>query len=980
MTYQTVVRDVNNELVANQQIGLKISIFEDNANGPLVYSETHTANTNANGLVSVIVGMGIHAYPTSLADVQWGEHDHYLRVDIDPTGGVNYTITGTTQLLTVPYAFYAGSVRHADTALYLKNFSDTVKYAIHSDTANYAYNAGNANYATSAGNANYADSTRITNYANNAGNANYATSAGNANYADSTRITNYANNAGNANHSDTAFFAHYADTADYNKLLNRPSGTNMGDILYWDTLSATWHILPVGNIGEVLTLDSNHIPQWNAIPKQMNYDTATVTTYAVTSYTSTEATLNGNVSNSGNSPFIMSGFCWKKNSIPTVADPHSVDGLTTGNFSHYITGLDTGTTYHVRAYAINIAGTAYGQDRTFKTWGRPVVMTVGPAISITQNSAYCGGNVTSDGGTSLTARGVCWGTSNPPYLSSNNYSTGGYSTGTYTHYISNLAMGTTYYVRAYATNSIGTSYGSTVFSFKTLNKPTVSTDQIVTYDTNSAVVRGTVSDSGGVSVTERGLVWHTSSNPSISNNIGFTNNGTGIGTFNDTLTNLIPGQTYYVCAYARNSIGYNYGTIMSFTTNPVKPTVTTNAVVTNISGTQATSGGTISNNGGAIITTYGICWDTIANPVIGINNYNSVWWYSNSLPAPYSSIATGLIDNKTYWVRAYATNSAGTAYGTPVSFTTLELPKVTTDAITNISILSATSGGTVISEGSASVTSAGICYSQYPQPTISNTKTIDGSGLGHFTSNLSGLNDTTLYYVRAYATSSAGTSYGQQITFTTRSFACPGNATLTDIDNNVYNTVQIGTQCWMRENLKTEHYKDGNDITLGSSTATNYGYRYYPSGVSSNVSTYGYLYNWAAVTSGSGLCPSGWHIPTQTEWSTLVNYVSSQSQYYCNSNSTYIAKALAAKTLWNSSGSACRIGNDKTSNNKTGFSALPAGGYHGSYYNINAYGQFWSCTASNNNAYHLLLSIDYAYVSVNATEQFRGLSVRCIKD
>lgn len=111
MTYQTIVRSSNNELVVNQQVGIRVSILEDSVNGPMIYRETHTPTTNVNGLITIMIGEGIHPYTNTLADVKWDKHTHYLSVEIDPLGGTNYTIFGAQQMVSVPYAFYAESAR-----------------------------------------------------------------------------------------------------------------------------------------------------------------------------------------------------------------------------------------------------------------------------------------------------------------------------------------------------------------------------------------------------------------------------------------------------------------------------------------------------------------------------------------------------------------------------------------------------------------------------------------------------------------------------------------------------------------------------------------------------------------------------------------------------------------------------------------------------------------------------------------------------
>ena len=223
--------------------------------------------------------------------------------------------------------------------------------------------------------------------------------------------------------------------------------------------------------------------------------------------------------------------------------------------------------------------------------------------------------------------------------------------------------------------------------------------------------------------------------------------------------------------------------------------------------------------------------------------------------------------------------------------------------------------------------------------------------------------------------------------------ACPGVPTVTDVDSNVYNTVQIGEQCWMRENLRTTRYANGTTIPLGTSTSSTTAYRYYPNDNSANVPDYGYLYNWPAVMNGSlsssanpsgvqGICPNGWHVPSDAEWTELTNYVSSQFyQYVCGGDVDYIAKALASEEEWNSSTDNCAVGNNPSANNATGFSARPAGYYYGSYYDFGNYATFWSATQnySSDACYRNLFYLGSTVFRGNVIKD-NGYSVRCVRD
>lgn len=209
---------------------------------------------------------------------------------------------------------------------------------------------------------------------------------------------------------------------------------------------------------------------------------------------------------------------------------------------------------------------------------------------------------------------------------------------------------------------------------------------------------------------------------------------------------------------------------------PAKPAIlpgVTTSAITNITKETADGGGSVTSDGNDVVTERGVCWNTSPSPTIA-NPKTS----DSSGTGTFSSSITGLEPNKTYYVRAYATNSKGTAYGNEVSFQTEKvpavLPTVTTADTSNVSDTSAVLGGTVTADGFDSVTARGVCWSTSPDPTITDAHTTDGSDTGRFVSNLSGLVPGTTYYVRAYATNSVGTAYGNPVTFTTRAYTIRG--------------------------------------------------------------------------------------------------------------------------------------------------------------------------------------------------------------
>lgn len=293
------------------------------------------------------------------------------------------------------------------------------------------------------------------------------------------------------------------------------------------------------------------------------------------------------------------------------------------------------------------------------------ILTTTEISEITQSSAVSGGDITDDGGTTVTTRGVCWSTNETPTIDDSK-STNGSGIGSFTADISSLAAGITYYVRAYAINSEGVGYGNTI-SFKTLEPidlPTLTTTDVTEIRRTTAVSGGNITDDGGVAVTARGVVWSKAEAPTIADNK--TENGEGKGSFISNITDLDPNTTYHIRAYATNSEGTSYGNALSFKTLDL-PTLTTTEV-TEITETTAVSGGDITDDGGVAVTARGIVWSKEEGPTIEDNKTED-----GEGKGSFISNITDLEPNTTYYIRAYATNSEGTGYGSQVNFTTKDM-------------------------------------------------------------------------------------------------------------------------------------------------------------------------------------------------------------------------------------------------------------------------------------------------------------------
>ena len=193
-------------------------------------------------------------------------------------------------------------------------------------------------------------------------------------------------------------------------------------------------------------------------------------------------------------------------------------------------------------------------------------LTTTTATSVTLTAASTGGNVSADGGAPVTSRGVVWSTATSPTISLATKTTDGLGTGSFSSSIANLNPSTNYYVRAYATNSVGTAYGNEItFTTGAIVLPTLTSTAITSITTNSAVSGGTISADGGGSITARGVVWSTSTSPTITLSTK-TTDGSGKGIFTSTISGLVPNTTYYIRAYATNKNGTGYGNEYQFKT------------------------------------------------------------------------------------------------------------------------------------------------------------------------------------------------------------------------------------------------------------------------------------------------------------------------------------------------------------------------------------------------------------------------------
>lgn len=303
------------------------------------------------------------------------------------------------------------------------------------------------------------------------------------------------------------------------------------------------------------------------------------------------------------------------------------------------------------------------------------------------------------------------------------------------------------------------------------------------------------------------------------------------------------------------------------------------------------------------------------------------------------------------------------------------IPTVVTGGVTTITQTDSKVSGIITSDGGSIITIRGFVWSTNPNPNISlSTKTSDGIGVGTYSSSITGLNPNTKYYIRAYASNSAGTGYGDVVEFVTSisnvtmGVPCPGTPIVKDIDDNTYNTVQIGTQCWMRENLKVTKYKNDEKIAnvlIDRQNATIGAWSYHLDDSYYN-SNFGKLYNWYAATDTRGICPNGWHMPSPEEWQSLRNFLGEQPGTKLKENNP---------TYWTG-----HYRDNPT--NSSGFSARGAGIFYGYISSeLKESARFWSNQAyDTQNANIRVLFFDLPEFPVALIPKGNQISVRCLKD
>ena len=607
----------------------------------------------------------------------------------------------------------------------------------------------------------------------------------------------------------------------------------------------------------------------------------------------------------------------------------------------------------------------------------PTVATNTSTPTVTHNSASSvGGNVYSNGGSSITARGICYApsaTTSTPTTSNYKVTASG-TTGSFTVNLTSLTPNTTYYYRAYATNAQGTSYGEvksfTTTSVKTVTNQTSSSWTGVRSKTRLQVAGTITSGSATETIQYWGFIlfkkqtdgsyatvwdaYNSTSTTGTNGSMTYTLNSTpSSGSFSMYFDGLEPGATYAYQTQIKTDLqGWVYASSRSADyTMYSDPVVSTTSAAYSGSGNTFTYKGYVSNAGNPSYTEKGFVVGNSSkpNPTVEDNNYKFTVSGSGTGEFTYNDVWSS--PGQTYYVRAYAKNSTGTAYGTVKSFTTPSAPSLngyngfnTQSAFTPYYYSAKVTKTSVtvqsyFTSSSSPFTAAGLLYTTNSSvasttPSSSNistsasdagskwVKVTSTSTLGtNVNTTISGLSSNTTYYVRTFATNPFGTTYSSAYKTVKTPINC--GSTLTDQDGNTYATVKIGSQCWMKTNMKATKFDNvetvgssSDEITFkytGSSSnmSSTTPYRYYPNGSSGKQNNYGWLYNGPAATgygvtnypNGSnmatsqgktqGICPRGWHIPTASEWSTLNSALDNSTNWQSFTSSSTNSYAFA---------------------------------------------------------------------------------------
>lgn len=483
------------------------------------------------------------------------------------------------------------------------------------------------------------------------------------------------------------------------------------------------------------------------------------------------AVLSGTIVSVGNTKITRYGFCWAQHTEPTVNDSFSNMGDCSipMSFDGTITNLTTNTKYRVRAYAENDEGISYSNEEAFTTAGVPIIPTVQTKeiTNVKSNSASAGGFLSSLGNvTVISQHGHVWGTSDKLEVSMATKTELGQQEEptAFSSEITGLKPNQKYYVRAYATNEKGTAYGEAIQFTTSAADMVLTTNEVTDIIHNAATCGGTITNYGGRTVKECGVCW------SLKEEAVSTSDWKVIGKpekdkWSCRLEGLDKETDYYVRAYVQASDGtVFYGPIRKFTTTQeVKLPSIAKVTITGIDTQGATLQSSVTDKGNSVITACGFCWSTNTNPTVKDETVAC-----ETANAAFGTKLSGLKDGTKYYVRAYATNAMGTQYSEQAEFTTtvITVPVWGTISVSNIGRTRVNVSAALTSNGNAEITEMGVCWATHPESSVYDEKLVYQNG-NSISTQVTGLQGTTTYYLRVYAQNAKGIAYSNEVSFTT---------------------------------------------------------------------------------------------------------------------------------------------------------------------------------------------------------------------
>ena len=613
----------------------------------------------------------------------------------------------------------------------------------------------------------------------------------------------------------------------------------------------------------------------------------------------------------------------------------------------------------------------------------PTVTTT-TVSNITETSAITGGKITNNGGSIITSRGVCWSTTPQPTILNSKISLTGDST-SFMVAINGLAAGSTYYVRAYAINSAGTAYGEQE-TFNTLKYDSLTikdTDGNIYHSVKIGLQTWMLEDLKTTKYSNGDLIGTTIPfTKDIADEVspkyqwaydGNDSNAIKYGRlytwYAATDSRKIAPKGWHVASDAEWMTLQNYLIANGYNFDGTK---TDNKIAKSICSTtlwttcliEGAIGNDLSKNNSS-------GFSAVPGGYRGTDGtFYILNWVSDHWTSTENSSDSARIHALGYTSPDLGYYSKNKNYGFSVRCIkdTVDVPVIITLPINGIINSTAVCGGKITSDGGAAVTDRGICWSTTPQPTLLNNKiTVNGDSTV-FSCSITGLLTDSTYYVRAWATNSAGTTYGDQVSFT---ISQSDTLKVTDIDGNVYRTVKIGTQIWMAENLKTTSFNDSTSIPnvtdqVTWASLTTPGYCWYNDSIYYKNS-FGALYNWYTVNTGK-LAPKGWHVATDEEWAILT---------------TFLGDSVAGGKL-KETGTLNWTAPNTGATNVTGFTALPGGGRGDDNGTFDFKGtiSFWWTSTVLDDTYARFRSLGYnnSGVGKSGSGKDNGLYVRCVKD